>query len=887
MAAVDQASDDRIQLKRRFADFLERDYGNSEDAHWSYAKGLADLYTTDEEGKANKLVSRRLLISDHHLREFDESLLQRLLQHPSECLPAFEDALKEFIRGGADPTLLKLLGETDEIHVGLKGDFGRHEVSPRELTSAYLGQLVCLFGIVTKCSLVRPKLVKSVHYCEATKAFTTMEYRDVTALSGMPTSSTYPTRDSNGNLLTTEFGMCQYKDSQTVTVQELPETAPPGQLPHSAEIVLEDDLVDKVKPGDRVAIVGVYKAMAGKVSGATSGVFRAVLVGVAVHKLSKESAVKYTVEEARTMRTIAERPDVLPLLARSLAPSIYGHDAIKKGLVLQLFGGLEKNLANGTHLRGDINCLLVGDPGVAKSQMLRAVMNIAPHAVSTTGRGSSGVGLTAAVTTDGETGEKRLEAGAMVLADRGVVCIDEFDKMSDQDRVAIHEVMEQQTVTIAKAGIHTSLNARCSVLAAANPLYGSYDKSITVTRNVNLPDSLLSRFDMLFVVLDCMNEARDRQMAAHVITQHRYRPAGEDGRGGVVQETIHDRRLSVDSEVSGGGPKAFAKRDARLHGGANGGPTAEVLTADFLRKYIIYARRRYGREGVRIAIEDEAAQAIVDYYAELRRLSRDRALPVTARTLETIIRIATASCKVRLRFTIDAHDVEVARTVLDHCLKKNVGEDDQEEEGEEEGQEEEDAAMEDAQGGADKGEGESRRGRKRGRGRREDAPAPGGDDGDDGNDDGQDGGDGPAAEAPASTRRGRAAPSDAGAAASSGRAAARATKRQATAEAVAQVGLPSASEQRARTTTVAGDLNESQIAIVRRAIDALMDEFTDATIPVDELQVRLRDSGLDIPEARLVAFLKYAGDNYDKPGFIGRLPAVLYMEESRSFVVCT
>ena len=591
------------------------------------SKNLTEGNYRDLIERALKSNKKRIIINLDHFKDYDQNLAQSLVKEPRKYLEPLEAAVNQFVNNIG-------LSSENKLSVGITGSLGERCVTPRKLSSRFLTQIICLDGIITKTSLVHPKLQTAVQYSEDSAShFTFREYHDTTSLNELPSRIALPTTDLQGNPLEMEFGLSTFVDRQLVTVQERPETAPAGQMPRSCDVILENDLADICKPGDRVKIYGVYRIMAGRMTSNPTGIYKALIIANNVEISNQSTGVELKDDDIANIRAVARENgnEIINLLGRSLAPSICGHDELKKALMLMLVGGNECNLADGTHIRGDINVLMVGDPSTAKSQLLRRILSVAPLAIHTTGRGSSGVGLTASVSSDPETGERRLEAGAMVIADRGVVCIDEFDKMDENDRVAIHEALEQQTVTISKAGIHTSLHARCSVAAAANPVWGNYNPSRSPMENIGLPDSLLSRFDLLFIILDLHDPQVDATIAEHVLRSHRWR--------GKV------------SEVNNG---VYIQPDPLLHGKEQ----TELLTMDFIKKYIVYAKQ------LQPELEQGAIDELVSAFADLRAISNRKTQPITPRAFETLIRLSTAHAKLRLSEKITAADAEEAIHLL-------------------------------------------------------------------------------------------------------------------------------------------------------------------------------------------------------------------------------
>ncbi|GLT43135.1 hypothetical protein SLA2020_171060 [Shorea laevis] len=490
----------------------------------------------------------------------------------------------------------------------------------REVKASYIGKLVRISGIVTRCSDVKPLMQVAVYTCEEC-GFEI--YQEVTARVFMPLFECPTDRckvnKTKGNLIL-QLRASKFLKFQEAKIQELAEHVPKGHIPRSMTVHLRGELTRKVAPGDVVELSGIFLPVP------YTG-FRALRAGLVAdtyleamsvtHFKKKYEDYELGEEEEEQIARLAEDGDIYNKLARSLAPEIYGHEDIKKALLLLLVGAPHRKLKDGMKIRGDLHICLMGDPGVAKSQLLKHIINVAPRGVYTTGKGSSGVGLTAAVQKDPVTNEMVLEGGALVLADMGICAIDEFDKMDESDRTAIHEVMEQQTVSIAKAGITTSLNARTAILAAANPAWGRYDLRRTPAENINLPPALLSRFDLLWLILDRADMDSDLEMARHVVY-------------------VHQKR---ESPALGFTP----------------------LEPSVLRAYISAARR------LSPYVPRELEEYIATAYSSIRQEEARSNTPhsyTTVRTLLSILRISAALARLRFSETVAQSDVDEALRLM-------------------------------------------------------------------------------------------------------------------------------------------------------------------------------------------------------------------------------
>jgi len=401
----------------------------------------------------------------------------------------------------------------------------------RDVRATHIGRLTKIRGIVTRVAEVVPRIVVACYTCDvcSTEVYRTVVGRDFTPETDCQDPLCRKQRHG-APTLALRVKYSRFEKYQEFRVQELPDQVPIGNVPRTVVVEARGENTRQCSAGDIVTVSGCLlpdkRRHVGRTGTQQSGLVSQTYLycmDVARHKKSYAD-IAVTPELTDKVRALRQElgEGLYPRLAQSLAPEIYGHADVKKAILLMLVGGSTTTTGDGMRIRGDINIALFGDPGVAKSQLLKHVIQVAPRAVYTTGKGSSGVGLTAAVVRDAVTGETALEGGALVLADMGICCIDEFDKMDDADRTAIHEVMEQQTVSIAKAGITTTLNARTAILAAANPMYGRWNKKISATENINLPAALLSRFDLLFLLLDKTDQDTDRSLAQHVTHVHQF-----------------------------------------------------------------------------------------------------------------------------------------------------------------------------------------------------------------------------------------------------------------------------------------------------------------------------------------------------------------------------
>jgi len=542
----------------------------------------------------------------------DSELAESIIEEPDEYLEHANRAALAQLRI-EDPEYAERIEEVDVRFKGLP-----ITTSLRTLGSIHIGKLVMVEGIIIRSTPARPMVTRAAFRCRRCGTVTYVDQSSPFLRTPVQCSDPACRRKGPFEFLQEES---TFIDSQQIRIQERPEDLPPGQLPRWLNTKLEGrELVDLARPGDMVAIVGVVRAVAPTFPRAGKlRVFRMHLDANFIDLVSKEpETVIISPEEEEKILKLTKDPWVHRKVIQSIAPSIFGYDHIKESIMYLLFGGISKQLPD-IRIRGDMNVLLIGDPGTAKSQLLQYVARIAPRGLYTAGRGSTAAGLTAAVLSV-RGGGMTLEAGALVLADKGVACIDEIDKMRKEDRVAIHEAMEQHTVSVAKGGIVATLNARTAILAAANPALGRYEPYRTVAENISLPVTILSRFDLIFVLRDVPEKEIDAEMTKHILELHRT---------GIV-------------------------------------PVEPPVPADLLRKYISYTKN------LKPVLTGEALDRLKDFYLVMRSASETEGTPIaiTARQLESLVRVAEARARVAYRKEILAEDAEAAISIMKRSLEE-------------------------------------------------------------------------------------------------------------------------------------------------------------------------------------------------------------------------
>jgi replicative DNA helicase Mcm len=495
--------------------------------------------------------------------------------------------------------------------------------SLRQINAEIINKMTSVSGMVVRSSEVKPLAREVIFVCPEGHP------THVDLPKGMSLNT--PSKCSNPKCTHRELEIkhdsSRFIDFQILRLQELPEDLPPGQLPHYVDVSIKQDLVDNARPGDRVILTGIVRIEQEPVSGISrteSALYRLRVDGNNVEFLGgkgpktsrRTDREEISPEEEKIIKSLAKNSDIYERLVDSFAPHIKGQSLIKEAILLLIVGSTQRTLQDGGKIRGDINVFLVGDPGTAKSEMLKFCARIAPRGLYTSGRGSTAAGLTAAVVRD-KTGIMMLEAGAVVLGDQGLVCIDAFDRVKPEDRSALHEVMEQQSASIAKGGIVATLNARTSILAAANPMYGKYDPFKNITENVNLPIPLLTRFDLIFVVRDIPSKEKDRNIAQHILNL--YKPTGIE--------------------------------------------TRSLIDVDILTKYLAFAKKSSP------SLTKEAEEKILEYYMKMRNVDSEEMITVTPRQLEGLIRLATARARLLMKDQVEEDDAERAIFLIQSMLQ--------------------------------------------------------------------------------------------------------------------------------------------------------------------------------------------------------------------------